>query len=331
MLSPIAGFLLIFVMVSFAIAGTPNPTSASVRVASFNILAPLWADPSLYPAACNGAPLTDRNARVTRSANYLKTTVTADGALDAIALQETQTDTNAIMSQALNGFSYFAAYHSDSYWASYYTPSIQSTLPLPPAVHHGTAIAVNNQKYDSCTFVDKQLDIDGNHAAIAICRHSALNAWVRFVSVHLDSDHGGNRGKEADGLKAYLDAEISHTYATTVILGDMNADTDSGVLKSRFVNAGYRDLLRDVGLNGPTHPWSSSYNRNTQWGNIDHVLANGNVVASSGKIYELELYQQYPDANGATGVANENSRICLNLQHDGSDHFPVASVFTLNN
>jgi len=303
-----------FVVLLAAVAVLVTAAPVTVKVLAFNVLAPSWADASLYPSTCSN--LLPEPARTQRTASW----ITSNNLLgyDAFAFQETESLTNGALKAALGkSFSFFQVNHADSYWASYITVT-------PPFASNGVAIAVNQNKYDHCVYVDKPISDSGNHAAIAICHHKVLNRWFRFASVHLDSDYGGRRGKEANGLGDYLAAENTHSNYVDVIAGDFNADTDSGVLNQRFTTNGFTDLGHALGSTAATHPWSSSYNRNSQWAILDHVIVKGTGTAAAAyNVFSSNLYTLYP------GSANENTRICLNLDYTGADHFPVSGSFTV--
>jgi hypothetical protein len=155
-----------------------------------------------------------------------------------------------------------------------------------------------------------------------------------MVSTHFDSDSGGNRAKESDELVKLLDmapfhnAHVCRSSASARRL--QRRDTDTGGLKSRLVDqAGFKDVLRDTGNGGKiTHPWSNTYNSNSMWGAIDHIMARGAAAAAvasvSSKVHDGGLFVQYPD-----GVAsNEVPRICSNFDKKGADHFAVEGVIS---
>jgi hypothetical protein len=138
---------------------------------------------------------------------------------------------------------------------------------------------------------------------------------------------GGRRGGEASALADLLAADNAHPRYVDFVLGDFNADTDSGVIKSRLTDAGYVEVLKAVGAAGQTHPWTSSYYRNSEYGDIDHLMVHADAsTPTSGVIYSNNLYTLYPAINGQQGITNENTRICLNLLYTGTDHFPVAGT-----
>jgi len=302
--------ILLLTLVAVLVSAGQSP--ATIKVLSFNKLAPTWADPNIYPSSCSNLLVIP--ARTQRTVAWMQNNDMSQ--YDAIAWQETEAIDNGPIKAALgNGFSFFQVNHADSYWAGYITVD-------PPFAPNGVAIAINQMKYDRCVYVDKPLGT-GNHGAIAICRHKALGRWFRFASVHFDSDQGGRRGKEANTLADYFALESSHSNYVDVIAGDINSDTDTGVINQRFTSAGYVDIGHALGSTSSTHPWSTAYNSNSQWAIIDHVLVKGTgSTPTAYKVFDSDLYTTYP------GTANENTRICLQLEYMGSDHFPVSGTFT---
>jgi endonuclease/exonuclease/phosphatase family metal-dependent hydrolase len=289
---------------------------------SFNVLAPLWSDPNLYPSQCH-AVLKNRTLRVQKASSYLNAQET-----DLVALQETQTDTNVLFESLLRGsFSMFAVSHDDSYWHNYETPNQPSTLPLSclstqgvqPCVHTGVAVLVNRTRFSDCLWLDLPLSTHGNHAAVAACQLRAPESgWVRFVSCHLDSDTGGRRGHQMDALLEFLETDKRKKWLTTIVAGDLNADTEVEVLKSRLSE--FSDTLVVAGLQGlPTHPWTSCYNRNSLWAAIDHIIVNKTDLLSvqQATIRNYDLYSLYPPVTGMKGQENEEIRICVNFDRCG--------------
>jgi len=275
---------------------------------AFNVLAPCWASPAYYPVQCTA------NLDATSRRSLVIQTLKAIPDVDFYALQETQIDENPHLELGLGkGYTYFSVYHDDDYWKNWITSN-------PPFVRNGVALAVNNRKYDSCEFSALPLGT-GNRAAVAICRHRDLNRLVRIASVHFDSDYGGRRGKEAKALINWF--TVPGGNYIDIIAGDFNADTDSGVIQERIMAAGFKDVLREVGIDENTHPWTTSYNGNSMWGNIDHVTARGAGISSvAGQVYNNNLWKLYPVLSGK-GEPNESNRICANPEIMGSDHFPV--------
>ena len=296
-------------LIGLIAAWLPHLASAvEIKTVAFNVLAPCWASPDYYPEQCTASlDATSRRSLV------IQTLVNIPD-VDFYALQETQIDENPHLELGLGrGYTYFSVYHDDDYWEKWITSN-------PPFVRNGVAVAVNNRKYDSCEFSAVPLGT-GNRAAVAICRHRELNQFVCIASVHFDSNYGGRRGKESKALAAWFTASGGNY--VDIIAGDFNADTDSGVIQERIMAAGFKDVLREVGIDENTHPWTTSYNGNSMWGNIDHVMTRGTGIRFvAGQVYNNNLWTLYPVLVGKD-EPNEPNLICANLEKTGSDHFPL--------
>jgi len=294
-------------------------SSANVKIAAFNVLAPCWASPSYYPTTC--APLlAPWQTRINRCTTFVKKTFLD---VDVITFQETEATINPTLAAALgNGFQVYHAFHDDDYWSKWVTTD-------PPFARNGVSIGVSKTKYDQMSFKDIALGT-GCHAGVVTCRHITVNRWFRFVSCHFDSDSGGRRGKEAQTLVETLDADKTRPYVD-VIAGDLNADSKVGVIKSRITDNGFLDVLRAMGIEENTSPYSTSSNGNSMWGNIDHIMVRGerfNAVAA--KIHSFNLWTTFPVLGGQPGIENENLRITKNMELTGSDHFAVEGVFSVS-
>jgi len=241
---------------------------------------------------------------------------------DVVTLQETEVTINPTLAAAFGSNYYvFHAFHDDNYWESWITVN-------PPFARNGVSIAVSKAKYDTCSFMDKPLGT-GNHVVVAKCRHIALNKWFRFVSLHFDSDLSNRRGTESTNLVAFLDADTSRAYID-VLAGDFNANVDTTPLNHRILGQGFVDATKAVGISETTSPYSSTYNGNTNWGNIDHVCVRGSGVAIvSAKVHSNNLWNIFPVLQGQKGIENENRRITRNMEILGSDHFPVEATFSV--
>jgi len=317
--------LILSMFASTAVSAPPSggSTSFDIRAVSLNVLAPVWAIPADYPTQqlctpyVSGTGLTnylDKNWRRTKVSNFFKYQVPN---ADFYTLQETQQSENPLLAAIFDSRKYWyaTAYHDISYWSNYFNSSVTGE----PNQQSGVAMAVSKQKYSACNFNDVSLTT-GNHALVGVCTHTN-GKKVRIVSVHFDSDQGGRRGKETNALMDYLNAMGGGPYID-IIAGDFNADTDSGVLKSRMIDQeGFVDVLTATGLGGkPTHPWGTGYYGNQLYSAIDHVVARGaNVSPKSSDIHDADLYVTYP----ATTQSNEVPRQCSTFDYLGTDHFAV--------
>jgi endonuclease/exonuclease/phosphatase family metal-dependent hydrolase len=289
--------LFLFVVMPFS-----QIDAASIKVVTFNVLGPIWADPALYPP---GAPLDReyRRARIISALNNLKKDA------DNIALQEVvESEFPYYLAGLGNDWVGLGAYHDPNYWSNWLIPSI----PWEP---NGVAIFVNRKTFKSIGFSDNALSDSGNHAALFIGVHKSTNKQVRAFSVHLDSDHAYNRNKElaaALGILAPKDGVID------VIAGDINFETDTGNLRDDLNKALFVDILHQLGTEDLTSPYATSYYKADNWGIIDHVIIR-NGSPKEGYVVNYGLYEKYP----IVPSGSDDPRIIENFQIDGSDHFPV--------
>jgi endonuclease/exonuclease/phosphatase family metal-dependent hydrolase len=283
-----------------------TPSSNKIRVLSFNILAPCWADPSYYPAST--APLLNRLTRRKTIIDLLKS---YQNSVDVFALQEVaQSEFNCLKEALKMTHIGFQANHASSYWSNWITPA----NPWEP---NGNAIFVNKSLFTTISFEDFASSGSGNHSALftATIKNSG-GKMIRAASVHLDSDYPYNRKNE---LGAVLAKWLPKSNNLDIILGDFNTETDATNIQTDIKKAGYNDLLELLGTARQTHPWDSKYYGADNWGIIDHITyRNGSAV--SGAVVDFNLFQLYPN--------NEEARININFQQSGSDHFPLTGVIS---
>lgn len=276
-----------------------------VRILSFNVLAPCWASPEYYPAST--APRLDRFARRQAILNLLK--AQAD-AVDIFALQETTREEFAALAAGLGDkWLGFQADHRPDYWSNWITPG----LPWEP---NGVALFVRRGRFGSPSFADVALSDSGNHAAV-FTGLLADGRVVRCASLHLDSDRAANRKRELGALLQRLSPRPGQP---DFLAGDFNFETDSGNLKADLRDAGFRNILEELGVAQNTHPWDTRYYGADNWGIIDHILVRQGRPAA-GEVLDFGLFELYPD--------DEEARINENLDRCGSDHFPVYGTAAL--
>lgn len=280
------------------------PIGTKVRVLTFNLLAPCWADPSYYPAS--SAPFLNR---VSRRKAIIDLLTGYQNSVDVFALQEVaQVEFNYIREALKMTHVGFQANHAPSYWANWVTPANLWEL-------NGNALFVSKNLFTNISFEDLPSSNSGNHSALfSGTIKSAGGLAVRVASVHLDSDHPYNRKNE---LGAVLAKWLPDTNTMDIIAGDLNTETDATNIQTDIRKAGYYDLLEVLGTARQTHPWDSKYYGADNWGIIDHIISR-NSGPVSGSVADLNLFQLYPK--------DEEARININLQKSGSDHFPVTGI-----
>jgi endonuclease/exonuclease/phosphatase family metal-dependent hydrolase len=247
---------------------------------------------------------------------------------DFFAFQETEVTINAEFGKSFgSGYSLFHVFHDEQYWSDYRIPSI-------PFNKNGVSVAVNTARYDEIKFSDEALGTAGCHAAMVTCRHKTLNRRFRFACIHIDTGMGKDKHRESDSIMTWFEKQKKEgDNAIEIIAGDFNGDPSKGVLRSRIGNSGFKDILSEIGQTGNTSPYSSSYNKNSMFGFIDHVLVRaGKLSDFGGKVHSNGLFElgSYPVINGKPGEKNEEKRITRNMEITGTDHFPIEVDFVAN-
>ncbi len=295
---------------TFAINGAQAapPVNDTLKIVDFNILAPCWADPTLYPTGA--AAYLGRTYRQGIIIAYLKSRSTAD----IITLQEVNTPEFTAINNALKkNYVGFQSFHSPSYWSQWITVN-------PPWEPNGNAIFLKKTKFTNIVFSDVALSTTGNHATFVTAKHSGTNKNIRAVSLHLDSDHPQNRDRE---LKALLQMMPPLQNTTDIIGGDFNIDINNTGLQTDITHAGLINVLGSVGINEPTSPYSSTYYGHTPFGALDFILTR-NATPLNGAVISNGLFITFPD------LQDDEARIIENMRITGSDHFAVEGTVKIN-
>ena len=296
---------LMALVVLLAIAGEDAVQAAgdSLTVVTFNILAPCWASPSYYPE--ESWPFLPRDIRRTRILEVLK----SQSGADIIALQEVNEPEFLFLKNALDK-DYYAAntFHSPTYWSNWITVT-------PPWEPNGNALFLKRKSFRNVSFQDLALSTNGNHAVYAEALQAGTNRRIRVASIHLDSDYPYNREAELQGLLDLLPAAKN---ATDIIAGDFNIDITKTSLQNNLKLAGFQSLLPALGITTTTSPFGT-YNKSSAYGPIDHITLR-NAAPVSGAVIDFGLLAAYPDQK------DDVTRIVLNMQQSGSDHFPVTVI-----
>lgn len=276
----------------------------TIGVATFNVLAPCWASPAYYFESSK--PLLKREKRRAAIIRVLQSLATK---YDFIALQETQQDEIGFFKAALEqlGFGGFSVNHDDSYWAQYITAD-------PPFASNGVALYWNMSTISMTAESRVALSDGGNHCVIGTFRKGRTS--IRVVSCHLDSDRSNKRLKEAKALVARLPQQRA---MVDIIAGDFNFNSDTGPLNNIFHANQFVDVLQVVGKEEATHQFTSKYAQNNNFGIIDHVMVR-NATPRDGEVLNYNVWR-----DGAT----EEEHVNLTLQRDGSDHFVVTALITV--
>lgn len=283
----------------------------SIRVFSFNVLAPPWAKASSYPES--SLPYLDRTIRrqaVIKTLNGIKDTT------DIICLQETTPIEFGYFASALKDFVGLQANHDPSYWSQYITDD-------PPWELNGTAIFINKKTFSNISLSDVALSNSGNHGAFATATIKGSDVKVRVISIHLDSDTGGNRNKE---MQAAIKLLSTPMLSVDMIVGDFNSSPEQGNYFIDLNRAGFVDVLDAIGNTELTSPYTTAYSSSNNFGELDHFVVRG-ATPLSGDVIDNNLFEIYPAVPSQT---HEQDRITENLKITGSDHFPIKGAVQVN-
>lgn len=295
-------------------------TGFNIKVLTFNVLAPCWASPQYYPAS--SLSKLEKTYRRARIISFLNQAVASGVAV--IALQEVQIDEYPYYYNALKTlFEGFMSFHDDQYWTSWITAD-------PPFARNGNALFLRRDLFTNWQFFDKPLTDDGNHCVYATAQDKLLGRNFRIASIHLDSDNSNRRNNELTALFALLPAQSN---AVDIVAGDFNAALSSGNLSNLIKQNAFFNALDVANIAEQTHPFTTSYNRNTNWGPIDHIAfrnanirgrvsaSNDGMPAIDNGVVDFNVWKTYP-----SGATYEAERINKNFDNCGSDHFPVVST-----
>lgn len=329
----------------------------ALNVVTLNTLAPCFAQPSWhYPS--NLAFLDDEFRR-DRILSFLESVKEHD----VIALQEVTDDfsenVNGIVYTRKGNYNIFAEKMSKTHYTFFvsherqHNASYFSTNPLSPYawIRNGNVLFLKRNTFSNVLFDDQKLGKGGSHAAIATGIHRASGRRMRIMSVHLDTDIGGNRLHEWESIKTLLPDNPS---ITDLILGDFNTNTQTGILKndfatfnaegevSKFKNALVK-VSKDTGMNiyEQTHPWTTMAHERRSSEKSSHIVyryglepsniyysglsKHGTIEGTLTGVIDSNLWILAPDTRPPGYDQNEEIRVNSNLSVFGTDHFPVVA------
>ena len=279
--------------------------SASLTVASWNVLAAPWAAPAFYPAEMDPA-LLDRVTRRERVAQGI-----ADLDADLVCLQETTPiDLLAVVDALGPDVAVHAAPNAPELWAGWATEEL-------PWEANGTAVLWRRSRFDAVETGTFALSADGNVTTTFAARVVGTDVQVRVRSVHLDVDRPDLRRTQLRDVLAALGPAPTAT-VIDVVAGDCNEDTDATDLGAIAAEHGFVDALTAVGNADPTHPLARPGDDHAALARLDHVLVRG-ARPVAGRVVDADLF----------AVADAGTRWIEGLRRTGSDHLAVVATVPL--
>ncbi len=312
----VLGFGLFTAMQTQAVSAVSE--DITLTISTFNGLASCWADPKYYPvnpykgATPYGYLLTgNRIEGIKKEVDELKA-----AGVDVMCFQEMTDEMYGVISAELGHvYSGFMSYHDISYWAGY-------QLDPQKPVRNGNATFVNESKWQILSHQDVASypsNGSGNHAVYTKIKSSRGSSRVFHVmNVHLDSDTGGRRKNELEGVLGILSPSFGSANDTQVLVGDFNCATTHASVQRTLSASEFINTKKPLEA---THPFTVSYNNNQIYASIDHINVRNGTAVGDTAVWSHGLWVTYPFQN--PNDPKEAMRIVDNFGICGSDHFPV--------
>ena len=279
-----------------------------IKLATFNVLAPCWADTKYYPV--NSLQYLDKDYRKKTIIDLLLNLTKTN---DLIALQETQEDEFLYIKSVLAvvNFEGFNINHRDDYWCLYITEN-------PPFVSNGVALFWNKKTINMLKIYGQNLTNDGNRCIMAFFENIKNTKLFRLMCVHLDSDTvGRNEFETKEIINIFNEFNIIKN-TTDIIIGDLNFNTECPPYNKIFSDNNFKNVLKTVNKYEITYPYDILHMGNCIYNIIDHILIRNGIVVD-GKVITFNVWDD---------AETDDDLINLLLQRTGSDHFVVIGAVT---
>lgn len=298
---------------------------SSIRILTFNILAPHYADPKYYPLSSEY--YLDTNYRRRYIIEFLRK---FKDSYDILSLQEVTDDTpgdnNSIASgefkyinnELSNEFIGKFFPHDKDYW-DHWCKKGEYFLT-------GNALFFRKRVFRNPKFTNLSL-LTGNHAVKGEAYHIPSGKFVRAVALHLDSDSGDNRIIE---LTSLMNQMPENNNIIDIVAGDFNTSTTLHPIKIILANNHFKDALLEVNDTKPTFPLTleTFVKTGAITDPIDHIIYRSNIIRPDPlltKVIDNNLWYNYPIISDKDILGPE--RVNASLQMHGSDHIPVIATF----
>ena len=315
----------------------------TLKICTFNILAPVWAQPIYYPDSSHSKlSWSYRLPIIETFLNIIK------DSCSIICLQEVTDDYTEIIDGVIYnrvgtyndlknifGNSWHAIFVANdiNYWNNWYAND--PTSPYAK-IKHGTAVFLKKSVFIQFTLTDLSLSNSGNHCAWIETSYN--DQKYHIASIHLDSDNGGNRNAEFNDLINYANyRKTIDPSAHQIICGDFNTSTQEGNLSNDIRTSEFKNYLVELSKLTGINLYEST--RPAYYGHgyeLDHVIIRGPSVNTNymsnaphglpsttiSGVIDYNVWVEYPITKPLLKVTND-SRIAKNFDNCGSDHFPV--------
>jgi endonuclease/exonuclease/phosphatase family metal-dependent hydrolase len=312
-------------------------TGTRITLCTFNVLAPIFADPESYPDVVTqllGTP-SPRTAVVKSRLVSLAADAYLNGSnipVSAFLLQETQISfVNSFFGSGglnPNDWTVLVASNDPTYWASYYETDPEKLAAYPWMAQtgdHGNTVLLRNAHFSNVQHTVISTANTGGKANQVVATYSGKT--LRITNVHFDSDTAGKRRRETEST-------FEQTPLTSGIIdiigGDLNTNTDTGNIQLDMIAQGYTNAIYALGKKDRTQPYRQSYYSSLNWSSLDHFLIRSCSVLD-GYIVNLGLWETYPIFITGDKDDNQDSRLAAALGPggNGADHFPVVVTLEL--
>ena len=283
-----------------------------MKIITFNLLAPIYAQPIWYPIDLNAELLKTEN-RIPILINYINT---LKNDADIFCFQEVQESIFAILEKQLDGFVGYNNYHDPKYWANWIIPPVEYTP-------NGNAVFVRKSILTGVSFKDIPLSDTGNHCIMTSFIHKDTNKRIKIYCVHFDADLQQNREIELESLLNRINSGNKNDSGNNIVdifdivdivdivVGDYNFDMNNKLKlvldKNKFI-----DIIDYKLNNNITIPFQNIYYKSHNYTVIDHILSK-NIRYSNGEVLGYSIID----------IENKLHRIEQTLSFNGSDHFAV--------
>lgn len=289
-----------------------------IRVLSFNVLAPHYADPEDYPPGCDKE--LKREYRREKILNFLSSNKSD---CDIIALQEVTIDTdqrkgeydyyyNLLKNEFYGNFVYHDFGYCDE-WKKYDFDSEYGYIKC------GNALFLNKNIFEIIKWDSLKLSITGNRAIVADVIHLFTNKYLRIGNIHLSS--GKDITPRISEFQKLLSLFPFNNKYIDIIIGDFN----NGLTISPFIELLSQHLFHDS-LDGIDDKRTySMYDRPRKHYPVDHIIYRGShiIILPQSCVIDNDIWSRNPYDEHFDEYQTSRLKECLNTF--GSDHFPIYS------
>jgi endonuclease/exonuclease/phosphatase family metal-dependent hydrolase len=276
-----------------------------ITVLSWNVLAPLWVHPDFYPGVHSKDLDLDSRRKVFWK--YLEEILEKNPTIDVIGFQEAMPSEmmRSELRQLLQSF--------DPTPLSVNEPTCWSSWLRGPYQENGTILFLRKDRFSDIQSRREFISDDGNAATIVSC--SLNGRKIYFINSHIDTESRKTREQQIHKIQKMYENDKDNLRmgmdSVTFWLGDFNVTSDTDLIQY-VISKGWRDLLKEKGMDSPTVCTARSLPRH-----IDYIFGIGPIQTIHAFIPQIP-------------VLDSSASYCAHsLRHFGSDHLPVLATTSL--